>query len=561
MKTLRTLILVDAALLTAFGFGIALFHPHAFPVVPVATKPYQEMATLRFLGAALGGLALVVLASGTLSLAGDYRRLACWLSAANGIIAVTAFTQQTAIWESTLGWVLVLVPLGLTVGLAWLGLRPLRPEEATAELSMLQISPELRAAMLRQIGEAAAQEERNRLARDLHDSIKQQLFTINVSTAAAQERWDRDPEGARTALADVRRSAKEAMVEMQALLHQLRPGTLTSTGLVEALREQCEALGYRTGAQVTLELGEPLSDDRLSPGTLEALFRSAQEALGNVARHARARKVRVWIGRDGWSARLHVEDDGQGFDPETANAGMGLRNLRERAESLSGRLHVVSAPGSGTRIGVYIPLLAPPAERIEYAISAVTREINWGISFTCILFWQTVTDETPFFRAAFYAALLLVSAFLSKVRERSTLQENPRATPDVSRLRHAEHQSRAFHLLTVGCWAFCARSLPATSGDAWQAALDATAILCAALTGFELIRLRHLSRLRRAWPKRSQWRLGKYWSIISLVVLLICMLTLEHKPLGSGQLLWICLMGALFVYLFTRQPGMAGVDP
>jgi signal transduction histidine kinase len=216
-----------------------------------------------------------------------------------------------------------------------------------------------RVVWLRQVSEAAAQEERNRLARDLHDSIKQQLFSINVGTATAQERWERDPDGARKALADVRRSAREALVEMQAMLHQLRPEALGTAGLIEALREQCEALGYRTGAEVTLELGEPLPDELLPPGAQEALFRIAQEMLSNVARHARARTVKLWLGRLAGEAMLRIQDDGQGFDP-AAVSGMGLRNLQERAASLHGTLEVVSSPGAGTGLTVRIPLVSPP---------------------------------------------------------------------------------------------------------------------------------------------------------------------------------------------------------
>ena len=133
------------------------------------------------------------------------------------------------------------------------------------------------------------------------------------------------------------------------MLHQLRPEALGTAGLIEALREQCEALGYRTGAEVALELGEPVPDDRMPPGAQETLFRIAQEMLANVARHARARQVRLWLGRQGEEVVLRVVDDGQGFDPAAETSGMGLRNLKERADSLRGKLEVASTPGSGAR--------------------------------------------------------------------------------------------------------------------------------------------------------------------------------------------------------------------
>ena len=103
--------------------------------------------------------------------------------------------------------------------------------------------------------EEAVQAERNRLARDLHDSVKQQLFSISISAAAVRERLEKDPAGALAALADVQQSAQAAMVEIDALLHQLSPAPLATIRLIEALREQCEALGYRTGATVTTTFG------------------------------------------------------------------------------------------------------------------------------------------------------------------------------------------------------------------------------------------------------------------------------------------------------------------
>src|SRR5436305_7513893 len=240
------------------------------------------------------------------------------LAAAGGTIA---FNPPLALpVRYAVGWVLTLIALAMAAALAWMVRRPLWPAESG--IAALKIPDEIRQGLLRQIGEAAAQEERNRLARDLHDSIKQQLFSINVGTATAQERWERDPEGARKALADVRRSAREAMVEMQAMLHQLRPEPLGTAGLVEALREQCEALGYRTGAEVTLELGEPLPDDRMPPGAPEALFRMAQEMMANVARHARAPHVRLWLGRQDEEVLLRIVDHGQGFDPAAVVSGM-----------------------------------------------------------------------------------------------------------------------------------------------------------------------------------------------------------------------------------------------
>lgn len=219
---------------------------------------------------------------------------------------------------------------------------------------------EYREQLLRKVGATAAQEERNRLARELHDSIKQQIFSISMSAAATEARWDSDPTGARSAVAGVQRSAQEALVEMEALLQQLRPGFLESVGLREALQTQCEALSYRIGADVTLERFELPPDDLLPPPAQEALFRVAQEALSNVARHARAHTVSVRIQQQDGSILLQVRDDGQGFDPGHTSYGSGLAGMRERAQSLGGNLEVESVPGKGTMVQVHIPLRRPP---------------------------------------------------------------------------------------------------------------------------------------------------------------------------------------------------------
>ncbi len=220
----------------------------------------------------------------------------------------------------------------------------------------------LREGWLAQARAGAAQEERNRLARDLHDSIKQQLFSIHVSTAAAQARWENDPPGAQAALADVRQNAQEALTEMNALLAQLSPAPLEKVGLVQALREQCEALAYRTGAVVTPVFGTLPADDRWPPGAQESLFRIAQEALSNIARHARAKSVKLYLGQAEVSGKLRlvIEDDGQGFEAKAQSNGMGLANIRERVGALGGQLDVRSTAGQGTALGLDIPLTTLP---------------------------------------------------------------------------------------------------------------------------------------------------------------------------------------------------------
>lgn len=218
---------------------------------------------------------------------------------------------------------------------------------------------EILANQQKAISANAAQEERNRIARDLHDSIKQQLFNIAVSAAAVRKRWQSDPDGAVAALDDVQESARAAMVEMNAMLMQLSPAPLEKTGLVEALREQCQALAYRTGAQVNTAFGNLPPEEELPLGTQMTLFRIAQEALTNVSRHARAKQVRLRLNAYPGEKVLvlEVSDDGQGYDPAKTPAGMGVVNMRERADHLCGTVEIGSVPGQGTTVRVEIPFL------------------------------------------------------------------------------------------------------------------------------------------------------------------------------------------------------------
>ena len=222
-----------------------------------------------------------------------------------------------------------------------------------------QVESPLRVAYEREIREAASQAERNRLARELHDSIKQEIFAMHTSAATAQERFDSDPDGARRALEQVRVSARDAVVEMDAMLDQLRATPLSLAGLVAALERQCDALAVRTGATVTRTMGVMPPEDGLPPGVTQAFFRIAQEALANVARHARASHVTVSLGWKERRFQLLIEDDGQGFEVGrgAVAGGMGMANMRARAKDIGGDVVINSAPGKGTKVCAAVSVL------------------------------------------------------------------------------------------------------------------------------------------------------------------------------------------------------------
>ena len=205
------------------------------------------------------------------------------------------------------------------------------------------------------IRRAARMEERTRLARDLHDAVKQQLFVIQTSAATVQERFDTDAPGARSALEQVRAAARDALTEMRALIEQLQASPLENTGLVTALQEQCDALGLRTGAEVHVEIGTLPPSHALLPGTQEALFRAAQEALSNIARHARATTVHVRLGMTRDRLELTIRDNGVGFDPEQLQRGMGLNNMNARLSEVSGSMILSPQPHGGTLVAFSVP--------------------------------------------------------------------------------------------------------------------------------------------------------------------------------------------------------------
>jgi len=237
-------------------------------------------------------------------------------------------------------------------------------------------SRRLRSEYERGIRQAAAQEERHRLARDLHDSVKQQLFAIHTGAATAQARFDAEPAGAREALTQVRDSARQAMSEMEAMLHGLRAAPLENVGLVEALKQSCEALAFRTGALVDFVPGGLPPSESLPPGAQDAVFRAAQEALSNVARHARASHVGVTVAANQGDLVLTVTDDGSGFDQRGPSHGQGLPNMRARAAEYGGHVEITSRPGGGTRVCLTIPAcVVNPGDAKTYG----RRAVGWGI--------------------------------------------------------------------------------------------------------------------------------------------------------------------------------------
>lgn len=234
------------------------------------------------------------------------------------------------------------------------GRRP-GPDELAFLLSMADhAGTALHAAQLIERASArAGEQERARLARELHDSVAQALYGISLGAKTARATLERDPGKARASLDYTIRLAEGGVSEMKALLFSLRPDALEEGGLVAALSQHAHALEARHGLKVTADLGP---EPRLSPETQAAAYRVAQEALHNVVKHARAERVWLSVRQEAGAVVLTVRDDGRGFDPGAQGRGtLGQRSMRERAADAGGTLRVESAPSQGTTVTLTLP--------------------------------------------------------------------------------------------------------------------------------------------------------------------------------------------------------------
>jgi GAF domain-containing protein/ligand-binding sensor domain-containing protein len=211
------------------------------------------------------------------------------------------------------------------------------------------------ARLYEQARRLAVVEERQRLARELHDSVTQGLYGVTLYAEATARQLTSGSIGLATDhLRELRDTAQEALREMRLLIFELRPSVLESEGLVNALRARLEAVEERAGLAVEFEVeGETI----LPSSVEEGLYRIAQEALNNALKHAGACNISVCLKSVGERVILEIVDDGTGFDPSTAveAGGLGLDGMLERAAQMGGELMLNSEPGAGTRVRVEVP--------------------------------------------------------------------------------------------------------------------------------------------------------------------------------------------------------------
>jgi signal transduction histidine kinase len=219
-------------------------------------------------------------------------------------------------------------------------------------------------AQLRELAEhTAAVDERERLARQLHDSVTQSLFSLTLFSETARQLVRNGKLGElESTLDEIDETAGQALKDMRLMLYRLRPPVLEKEGLVEALRHRLSAVEHRAGVKARVLVGDLFE---LPPRVEEGLYYVALEALNNALKHAGAASVTVHLRCEGEQVVLEISDDGRGFDPQAVRdrGGMGLANMQDRAERLGGTLLASSSAESGSSIQVRLCLHSEHAER------------------------------------------------------------------------------------------------------------------------------------------------------------------------------------------------------
>jgi NarL family two-component system sensor histidine kinase LiaS len=206
---------------------------------------------------------------------------------------------------------------------------------------------------LKRSQDLAVAEERNRLARDLHDSAKQEALAASFHLGSALTLFDRDPEAAKNHLLEADNLVDSVRAELTDLIHELRPPSLNGSRFDDIVNDYVIEWAHQAGIAASLDVAGYID---LPLKSKEAIYRIIQEALANIARHSHAENVQVSLEFQADTVLLSVIDDGSGFEPGRPHSGMGLDSMRERAQSQDGRFRIESEPGQGTRIQVNFPI-------------------------------------------------------------------------------------------------------------------------------------------------------------------------------------------------------------
>ncbi|WP_409304563.1 sensor histidine kinase [Peribacillus sp. SCS-155] len=222
------------------------------------------------------------------------------------------------------------------------------------QVHSMQRLAEEKANLSQQAQAAAVMEERQRIARDLHDAVSQQLFALNMMAAGAVKMFDLSPEKARQQLTEIADISVRAQGEMRALLLHLRPVQLQEDSLCDGLIKLLKELKQKTSLQFVASIDEVTG---LPKSAEEHLFRIVQEAISNIIRHADAQRVKVELTGENEYIRLYISDDGKGFDPlNDKMVSYGIKMMKERCEEIGGIFQLRSKLKEGTYIDIKVPL-------------------------------------------------------------------------------------------------------------------------------------------------------------------------------------------------------------
>lgn len=227
-------------------------------------------------------------------------------------------------------------------------------DKLKSQVRSLQKMAEEKSEYAKSAHKAATIEERQRLARDLHDAVSQQLFALTMMSQATVRIFDQDPVKAKEQLEEISSMALQAQTEMRALLLHLRPVHLSGEPLDKGIHHLIEELKEKCQIQFDVQIEEI---GELSEGVEEHLFRIVQESLSNILRHAEASQVRLRLKSVNEELFLHIGDNGKGFDLDAdKKASYGLKTMRERTEEIGGTFTIRSKTEEGTYIDIRIPI-------------------------------------------------------------------------------------------------------------------------------------------------------------------------------------------------------------
>jgi signal transduction histidine kinase len=329
----------EAALLTVGTVVVAIWVFGPFPPSPVTTPallyvplPFLLWAAARF---GLAGLSLSLL-SLTLT--------STWF---------TMHGREPFPYASLLQNILSLEILFCVVAVPLMFLSAIMAEARRTQESLRRISSSLIEAQ---------EQERHRIARELHDDLGQELALINVMLDKLREESDAS---VGPALSDLSSRVMAISKTTRELSHGLYPTSLEYLGLQKAVRKLCNEV--QRGKEISLHLSIRDLSDKLPPSTSLSLYRVAQETLHNVITHSQARNVKVELASDNGQILLRIIDDGVGFDVSQEGAGVGLASMRQRVQALGGSIDISSSPRAGTQIEVRVPFGEPCSEDVPGA--------------------------------------------------------------------------------------------------------------------------------------------------------------------------------------------------